>query len=788
VRLRLVELGERVAGAAVRAVARAARPRPSTLRIPGLSRETTVRFDEFGVPHVRAASADDAFRALGACHALDRYFSMDMTRRVLAGRLCEIVGERDLGGAVLPPLSKGTTLDADRLMRVLDLVPAARRTLEAATAAERATLDAYVEGVNAVATRLGPRTSPEHRLAGLSIEPWTALDACLIGKGMALGLSFKWRTAPVFAAIAQALADKPGHLAAILPRAPGEGEPTIARLAVVSRGLAGALATLGWEAPLAGSNSFVVGAARSASGHPILANDPHLALSLPSIWYLASVVGGDFAAVGATLPGVPGVVIGRTPTAAWSFTNVQLDDADVCQEELDGTGTRYRLDGRWRDLEVETQEIRRKGAAPVIFRVRRTHRGPLLTDALPGCGPVALSARLMLHETRRDMQAFLVLGRAREAADFERAVEGYGSPAQNLVWATAAKEAGYVFFGRVPRRDTPSVPALPRDGTSSAGDWDGLLPAESLPRFRVPADGFLVTANHPTIGPEYPHYLSHLYEPGYRAARITALLRGRRDLRPADLAAIQMDATSEGAAAFRRDVLLPCAETIRRTRPPAVPMLDRLLASDGREQVDSVGPALHHAVYFHLARRVFGAHLEGELVLRWLALMNLCDAPLLRAFRDPDSPWAKPAVRATLLGEALEAAAKDLAERGCGIDVPWGRVHTLTLRHPLSAVPLVGRAFTLGPYPVSGGPYTPSSGQYLHDRPMEMRVGASYRHVVDLSDPEGASSMITFGGQSGSIGSPHYADLMPLWLEGRAIPMRLSRWPERGRDLRLVRA
>jgi penicillin amidase len=412
----------------------------------------------------------------------------------------------------------------------------------------------------------------------------------------------------------------------------------------------------------------------------------------------------------------------------------------------------------------------------------------LLTDALPGAGGRPLSLRLLLHESTRDMQAFLVLGRAREAADFERAAVEYGAPAQNLVYATAAKEAGYVFFGRVPRRDAGPTPALPRDGTKSAGDWDGFLPGAALPRFRLKDDGFLVTANQPTVGPGFPHYLSHLYEPGYRAARITELLKGRRELTADDLAAIQLDAVSLGAEAFRRDVLLPSAEAIRRTRPPAVAMLDRLLASSGDEGVDAVGPALLHLVYFHLARRVFGVHLGEDLVLRWMGAMNLMDEPLLRAFRDPQSPWVKPAVRETFLGEALEDAAKDLAAAGHAIDVPWGRVHTLTLQHPLSAVPIIGPAFTLGPYPASGGPYTPSAGQYLHDRPLAMKVGASYRHVIDFADPERSSRMITYGGQSGSIGSRHYADQMPLWLEGKALPMRLSSWPETGRDLRLVRA
>ncbi len=776
---------EALAGAAVRTLSRASAPRPARLRVPGLSAGTTVRFDDHGVPHVRAASEADAVRALGVCHALDRFFQMDMTRRVLSGRLAETVGEKDLGGNGLPPLSKGTTLDVDRLFRVLDLRRAARAALDAATPDERALLEAYVDGANAVVRRLSWATSLDHRLLRLPLTPWTAEDACLLAKGMALGLSFKWRSGPVFAAIADALRERTDALAAILPRSPGRRDPGIARYVAETRGLAGALSAVGWEAPLAGSNSFVVGAGRSASGAPILANDPHLALSLPSVWYLASVSGGPYAAVGATMAGVPGVVIGRTPTVAWGLTNVQLDDADLFREEVDGTGTRYRVDGVWRDLRVETQELRRRGRGPVMFRLRRTHRGPLLSDAFAGAEGRPLSLRLMLHETLRDMPTFLRLGRARTAEDVERAAEGYGSPAQNLVFATTEGEAGYRFLGRVPLRPPGPHPALPRDGTVSSSDWVGEVPVDELPRFRIRRDGDVVTANQPTVGPEFPYYLSHLYEPGYRAARIRELLAGRTGLTPRDLAAIQLDAKSLAAEAFRQAVLLPCADAIRASRPPAVPLLDRLLAASGEEGVDTVGPALLHLTYFRLAEKVFAPALGEDLVHRWMACVNLMDAPLLEAFTDPAGVWVKPAVRATKLGEALEEAARDLAALGLPTDARWGDVHTLTIRHALSAAPLVGPAYTLGPFRVPGGPYTVSAGQYLHDRPCAMAVGASYRQVVDLADPEGSGRMITFAGQSGHVGSKHYADLQALWLRGETLPMRLSTWPERGRDLRL---
>lgn len=783
---------DEVGAAAVRAWSRATRPRPRTLRVPGLASPTDVTFDRHGVPHVRAETEADAFRALGACHALDRYFQMDLMRRALSGRLCELVGERPLGEAALPPLVGGTTLHADRLMRCLDLVPAARRSLAAATDEERALLDAYVEGVNAVVSRTGPSRSIEHRIAGLAVEPWTALDSALVGKGMALGLSFKWRSGVVFAAIEEALADAPEHLAALLPRRPGAGTPTIVRPRVETRAatdpdeavLARALATLRWEAPPAGSNGWVVGGARAASGAPLLANDPHLALSLPSVWYLASVRGGAYAAVGATLPGAPSVVLGRTPTVAWGTTNAMLDDGDLWREELDGTGTRYRVDGGWRDLEVETQEIRRRGAPPSLLRVRRTHRGPLLSDALPGAEGRPLSLRLTLHATTRDLQAFLRMGRARTAADVEAAFVGYGSPAQNLLYATTEGIAGYRFVGEVPRRGE-GEPALPRDGRTTRSDWLGTVPAAELPALRLPPDGVVVTANDPHAGPEYPHYLSNLYEPTWRAERLRGLLAGRRGLTCGDLAAMQLDTMNLGALAFRRVVVLPHADAIRATRPPAVPVLDRLLAATGDESEDAAGAALLHLVYYHLARRVFGLRLSDELVHRWFACINLMDAPLLEAFAAPDSPWARPAVRATLLGEAMEAAARDLADRGRTLDAKWGEVHTLTLRHPFAAVPGLARAYSSGPYASAGGPYTPLSGQYAHDRPCAQVVGASFRQVVDLADPEGSARMITVGGQSGHAGSPHFDDLTPVWRRGGFVRSRLETTP-RGRRLRLT--
>jgi penicillin amidase len=760
-------------------------PDRGRLPLPGLTAPAEVRFDRHGVPHVAALTDADALRALGWCHARDRFFQMDMLRRVLGSRLAETVGDRPLGDMALPPFGKdATTSGADHLMHLLDVEGAAQRTWAHTRGEGRALLAAYVQGVNGAVAMLRRRRPLEHRLLRLPLEAWRPVDSLLIAKGMALGLSFKWRAAPVFTAIAERLSEKPAHLASLLPQVPGREALTV--LGAVAEGVSGLLRHLPLEAPMQGSNAWMVGGARSASGKPLLASDPHLELGLPSVWYLAGVRGARYAAVGATLPGLPGVVVGRTPTVAWGLTNAMLDDADLWLEELDEHGTHYRIDGAWRPLGIETRRIERRGRAPRLIRVRSTHRGPLLSDAFPAYEGPALSLRMTLHEPDRGVEALLALGRARDVADAQAAVRCFGAPAQSLLVADSAGGSAYRLMGRVPTRVRDDRhPALPRDGTRSATDWHGTVHDEELPAVDLGPEDQLVSANHPPVGPDYPHYLSHLYEPPYRALRIAVSLAGRDGLTAEDMRRLQHDAVDLAAPRLRRAVLEPHAEAVRQVRPALGPILDRVLAWSGDESAGARGAVAWHLVYHHLIRRTFEPLLGADLVRYWAGLINLVDGPLFAAFEDDDSPWAPPRVRATLLGEALEDARRDIAARGLDLDAPWGAMHELLLRHPAGAAGPLGTTFNRGPYPMAGGPYSVCSGQYLHARPGPMLVGASYRQVVDLGAPSrGRMSMV--GGQSGHVGSPHYDDLTAHWLAGRTLPMHLEQPPPSAPVLHLL--
>lgn len=753
----------------------ARRPR-GPVRLRGLDAPVSVGFDQDGVPHIRAQSDADAFFAHGYCHAIDRYFQMDMLRRVLSGRLSEVVGQRSLGDL-------GSTVSADHLMRALDLRGSAQRVVDNGEDEDRRLMNAYVAGVNQGIERWVRRNRPiEHRLARLPMAPWTLTDSVLIAKGMSLGLSFKWRTAQIYAAIADVLDDDPKRLAEILPPAHrAEIDEAFVRLGGAFEGL---LDLLPGPTAAHGSNAFVVGAGRSASGKPLLASDPHLSLSLPSVWYLSSVRGTAYQAVGASLPGLPGIVLGRTPGVAWGLTNGMIDDADLWQEEIDDSGKRYRVDGAWLPLQVDTQSIPRRGRSPHLIRVRRTHRGPILTDAFPGYEGPPLSIRMTLHDVTDDLQAFLALGRSRTVDEALVAIDGFGSPAQNVVLADTRGDAAYRLMGRVPMRTFGAHPSLPQDGTTRESDWTGVIASAQMPAGRLSPDDVVVTANDPHTRHD-DAYLSHLYEPSYRAARIRSLLMDARGLTADDLAAAQIDSVDLGMRRFRERIIEPLADAARKTKPTHGPLLDCLLTWDGDSSVDARGAVVAHLLYHHLARRTFAPALGESLTLRWMGQMNLVDNVLHTAFADEDSAWAPHAVRPTLFMQALDDTVQALRRNNLQLDSPWGAWHTLFLEHPAGRKPVLADVFSRGPMPVPGAPFTPNSGQYYHSSPGKMVVGASYRHVIDMAAPE-SGRMILVGGQSGHVGSPNYDNQIQRWVNGEGIPMRLETEPPNAKWLTLV--
>ncbi len=722
--------------------------RDGSAPVPGLSGRVEVRFDRFGVPTVRAASAVDAAAALGWLHANDRMFQMEMIRRAATGRLAELFGAR--------------ALDYDRRIRQLGFPEATRKLLADASPQTRALLDAYARGVNAWLAERGDDLPPEFRLLRRRPEPWRAFDSVSVIFVMARMLSpvtsptedenFRFlrafgpeRARELAGAPDARIFDEIAELARETPARPEE---------VGDRSDGAGL----------GSNNWAVAPARSASGHALLANDPHLGLALPNVWYAATLEAPDDHVTGMTLPGAPGVVLGRNERVAWAVTNLYVDDVDVFYEKLDPTGTKVLRGDHWEPIAVEQDTIRLDDGSTVPVEVRSTDRGPLL-EADPERGLPARSLAWTGWEPGDQLAAFAGLARARSVDDVPAAVAGYSFPAQNLVAADADGHLLWTPLGRAPNRFGWDG-HFPAPAWRTDVGWAGLVPASDNPVLHDPEQGLIATANSFLPVPQ-PSWFEGDFDTPFRADRIRELLAARSDWDVDSLATIQRDVTSLWSR--RLVALIGTGYGGDAGRASGV-----LAAWDGT--MAPTGPsALFALVERELLRKIF----EDEAThaglprfgSRW-RLLRLLEGRMSPVWFDDVST---PAVesREETIARALESAWREGVARW-GEDVSkwsWASIHTLTLDHPLGSLPLLGRWFDRGPFPLPGSPTTVDAlgGPWRGDA-VDISYGPSMRFVTDAADPSATISVLP-GGESGHPADPHYADQLPLYLAGGYRPV-----------------
>ncbi|HEX8395440.1 MAG TPA: penicillin acylase family protein, partial [Longimicrobium sp.] len=450
--------------------------------IAGLSAPVEVWRDSLGVPHVWARTDADLFRAIGYVHAQDRLFQMEMFRRVADGRLAEILGE---------PLLK-----TDRFLRTVGMGRAAAENERRLAPEERRLLQAYADGVNAwIRGHPGP-LPPEFVTLRFSPEPWTVRNSLSLGKIMAWDLA-DWETGLIVQRALDAVGEELGR--DLIPAYPDSGltilggdaqwrgrsatpvpapRPTAARVeghVPVPEAPALALQALDAVSTTRASNGWVIGGSRTRSGKPIVANDMHLGLRAPSLWYLAALHGGGFNITGMMLPGVPIVVVGHSDRIAWGYTNAMVDDVDFYVEQTDPRdGGRYRTPAGWERFAVREETIRVKGERPVVQRVRASRHGPVLSDVEPRAAGRVLAMRWTAHDPSPEFRALMGMNRARSAGEFLAALRDFRSPHQNVVFADADGAFGYWMGGRVPvRRSGDGV--LPVPGWTGEGDWTRYL-------------------------------------------------------------------------------------------------------------------------------------------------------------------------------------------------------------------------------------------------------------------------------------------------------------------------
>ncbi|MDH5352526.1 MAG: penicillin acylase family protein [Betaproteobacteria bacterium] len=762
-------------------------------RLAGLEKPVEILRDRFGVPHIFAQSLADATRVLGYVHAQDRLWQMEMNRRTAAGRLAEVLG---------PP-----ALETDRFLRTLGVRRAALANFARLDKQTQQLLESYAEGVNAFLAT-DPVLPVEFWLTGVKPEPWTPADSLGWIKMMAWDLGGNWRSELLRLRLAKTMPLERIH--ELLPPYPGEKYPPIVELQRFYQGLEqegvklavngvngdsphfshlqtrkiGTVPIYGQSEGL-GSNNWVVSGKRSATGKPLLANDPHLGLTAPAVWYFAHVKTPEFEAIGATLPGVPAIVLGRNSHFAWGFTNTGPDVQDLYLERLDSAGDYLTPDGP-RAFERVDEVIRVKGGEDVRLQVRLSRHGPVISDvsraaqeAAPRGHVVALQWTA-LREDDLTMQSALKIASAHDWAGFVGALRDFHAPQQNVVYADTAGNIGFVAAGRVPLRKPGNdlMGLAPAPGWLAKYDWAGFVPFAELPHAYNPASGQVVTANHRVTPPGYAHHITSEWQAPYRAQRIEELLRALPAHNVGSFARIQGDVVS-----------LPARELLPRllqTRPAgdeARRALRLLGAWDGTMDAERPEPLVFWAWWRELTRALYADEMGEAFRGQWLAR-----APFVAAVledRDGQSRWCDnvrtPAAETcdALLSQSLDAALADLRRRYGGdmASWRWGAAHEARHEHrPFGRVPWLARWFDIS-VPSAGDAYTVNVGRNRMEdeaRPYANTHAASLRAIYDLEDLE-RSLFIHSGGQSGNVLSRHYRSFSAAWARGDYMPMTTGR-------------
>jgi penicillin amidase len=742
------------------------------VRVAGLSAPAEIVRDKEGVPHLFVKSEADGLFALGYVHAQDRLWQLEYQRRIAPGRLSEIFGE--------------PAFDTDRLMRALGLGRAAERMVAGADAATRAALESYAAGVNAYLAAK-PVLPLEFHVFGIEPEPWKPADSMGWLLVMSWDLSGNWRTELARMRLMAKLG--PERTAEIMPPYPGDKAAPLPDFGTLYKELAPAAAALLSISPpteeAIGSNNWVVAGSRAETGKPLLANDPHLGLQAPALWYLAHVASPSGNVVGGTLPGLPYVVLGRNDHLAWSMTTTGGDTQDLYVERVDPKDPKSYLTPRGSArFEVREEVIRLRGGAERRVRVRATRHGPVISDvakSMEGVTPrghVIALAWAALDAANASTRAGFAMNRARNAAEFVRALRDFHAPQQNLVFADRDGRVGFLAPALVPvrRPDNEAMGRVPVPGWIAKYDWEGFVAFDQLPASADPKSGTIVTANHKITAPGYKPFMTTDWFAPFRAGRIEQLLAERPKHSLASFRAIQADTLSPVARE-----LLPQALRAKPGTEEGRAAQALLAGWKGEMAVDSAAPLVFSAWYRELTRLVYGDELGTLFRDSWeqrgtfmLAVMR-GERGFDRWCDDVKTPANEGCAHQA--GRAFDVAAIDLARRfGERSGWRWGRAHLAASDHrPFGFFPVVKDLFNIAPE-TPGDSFTVNVGQFFirdEERPFANRHAASLRAIYDLANLEGSLFMQSTG-QSGNRLSPWYDSFAERWakVEYVTIPTR----------------
>ena len=744
--------------------------------------------DSFAVPYIIAQYDKDAAFTLGYLHAQERLFTMDLIRRAGEGRLAEILGEK--------------AIPFDKMFRTVGIKRNIAKNLTKYDPTVMKILKAYSNGVNEYLKEQKGNFAIEFDVLGYQPEKWKPIHSLIVIKMMAWELNISWWTDLSFAELIQKLGKE--KVLEILPDYP-ENAPTIIAdnfkyLPAINSTLAETdkafRQMMGWTGTHIGSNNWVVNANKSVSGKPIIANDPHLAFSAPGKWYAAVIKSPGWNTAGVTLPGVPGVVIGKGENISWVLTNVMNDDADFYVEKLDSSKTKYFINGEWLDLKIIKDTIKVKDGKDQIITIKETHRGPIISETHPfnfvynkdEQKTPPISMRWSGNEFSNEMLAFYKINKAKNWNEFRDAVKYFGIPGQNFVYGDAQGNIGYIMGARIPLRNSNN-PTLVFDGTSSENDWKGFVPADEIPAILNPAENFIASANNKAIK-NFKYHISNLWEPSSRIDRIRELLTSKQKQSVSDFKRYQMDQVSPYAKTIV-PYILKSFEGIKVKDKNLNISLDLLDKWDFELNKYSQTSAIYSVFLKYLLKNIYHDEMGDDLYNRFVFLANVPYRSLLQILEKPESIWfddIKTKKRETseeILRKSLSDALTYL-EENFGKDLTtwqWGNMHKVTFKHAFSGnFSLLDKYINIGPYELGGDgttmfnteyPFAESIEEFSMFRHNEFDnvLGPSMRFIFDFAYPDEFYLILTTG-QSGNVMSDNYRDQTPLWLNGKYMKIR----------------
>ena len=740
-----------------------------------LSEDVEVFFDDYGVPSVFAENDSDMFKVAGYIGARDRLFQMAFMKYAYKGQLSLVVND--------------TLFAEDRFLRTLGFEKTAKKTFDKVPPEIMKHLEDTCYGINAYVESLSPSEYPlEFKLLQIKELPvFEPLDIIALSTMMAWELQGGWDSELFFGAINEQLG--PEYLAEILP-AYKKDYVTIAsndvllksyqQFASDTKGLRSLLKT---DRHGYGSNAWAVSGSKTVSGQPLLANDPHLAYNQPPWWYEIRLKSDNFNFGGYGLYGFPLPVIGHNEYIGWGFTNVMTDDMDFYIESLNEDQTQYYVDGEWRDLLIEEEEITLKSGDIRKITIRSTHRGPIVSKIHRDAKALnkAISFQWTEYDAFDETTGLFMLAQASNWEEFSEASKMFGAPGQNWTYADKEGNIGWRPSSKVPIRLDAEM-LIPFDGTTTKHDWQGYIPFDEMPYSFNPDKGYISNGNNKIIGDEYPYYISRYWADPSRGEQIDRRLRIDAKFDVNDMKSILNDITSPFGQEYAP---LFIANYTQGFSDEGDKIYDMLKGWDGIESIDSGATVAFHAVYLQLVQNLFQDELYSfgnDSFDTFYSLKYIRSLAIRKTFDGEATLWVDNVLtdeQETLndiVNKSFHDAHVFLAENyGNPKDLSWGQVHQVTYRHRLDKDPLVKRLinFSVGPYPMAGSGMTPRAASYSVSEPFNVRAGSSMRRVIDFSNFDNGYSILPTG-QSGLFRSQHYDDQTEMYNAGEFKPFKFS--------------